>query len=261
MICILRAPGTNCDIETKFCIETFGIKAKIVHINRFLEGKEKLSSYLGLVIPGGFSYGDRVRSGAILAKILSEKLKNDIKDFIKDEKPILGICNGFQVLVESGLLPFSKKLSVSIALGENDSARFEDRWVYLKNVNKGKCIYTKGVDVAYIPVAHKEGKIILPIEKNKKFLKELIDNDQIVFRYAKENGKPAEGQYPYNPNGSFYDIAGICNENGTVFGLMPHPERAFLGIHYPDWRLRNREFGDGYVIFKNMIEYIKKRGF
>ncbi len=259
MICILRAPGTNCDIETKFCIEYLGMEAEIVHVNRLVEGRKKLSDYLGLIIPGGFSYGDRIRSGAILAKILTEKLRNDIKDFIKDEKPILGICNGFQVLIEAGLLPFSKKLVVSLALGENDSAKFEDRWVYLKNVNGGKCIYTKDLDLAYIPVAHKEGKIILPIGEEKKFLKNLIENDQIVFRYAKENGEPAEGEYPYNPNGSFYDIAGICNEDGTIFGLMPHPERAFLGIHYPDWRLKNREFGDGYVIFKNMIDYIKRR--
>lgn len=261
-ICILRAAGTNCDLETKYALEHFKCAAEIVHINQFMKGRKSLLSYDGLVIPGGFSFGDHIRSGAILGKILGEKF-GELKKFAEEERPILGICNGFQVLVEAGLLPGFEGISrqSEAALTKNNSSKYEDRWIYLKDMNKSNYIFTKRIEkLLRMPVAHSEGKFILPPKKEKEYLKKLRENDQIVFCYAKQNGELANGRYPENPNGSISDIAGICNPSGTVFGLMPHPERAFHRITYPDWTRGDlKGEGDGYLIFKNMVDYIRKR--
>ncbi len=260
--CVLRAPGTNCDIETKYSLEHFGCKAEIVHVNQLLKEKKNLSDYSGLVVPGGFSFGDHIRSGAILGKIVANKLGSELTKMAEEGKPILGICNGFQVLVESGILPGFNggALKSQAALGTNTSSKFEDRWVYLKNENKGNCIFTRGVgELTRMPVAHGEGKFILPLGKETEYLDYLKDHDQIAFSYAKDDGKPAKREYPANPNGSIDDIAGICDPSGVVMGMMPHPERAFHRITYPDWTRNNPEdIGDGYIIFKNMVEYAKK---
>ncbi len=260
-LCVLRAPGTNCDIETKYALEYFGCTAEIVHVNQFLKGNKNMLSYSGLVLPGGFSYGDHIRSGAILGKIVGKTLGSEIAKMANEGKPILGICNGFQVLVESGLLPrFDGKIHTQIALGTNASSKFEDRWVHLKNKSRGNCIFTKGVEkLTRMPVAHAEGKFNLPLERKEEFLGHLEENDQIVFLYAEEDGKLADGKYPANPNGSVADIAGICDPSGVVMGMMPHPERAFHRITYPDWTRTGPDgHGDGYLIFKNMVEYAKK---
>lgn len=260
--CVLRAPGTNCDIETKYALEYFDCNAEVIHINRFLEDKADLSDYSSLVIPGGFSFGDHIRSGAILGKIVAKKLGGVITKMASDGKPILGICNGFQVLVESGVLPGFDGSAVKsqAALGTNNSSKFEDRWVYLKNENKSNCIFTKGVNsITRMPVAHGEGKFILPLEKEAEYMEYLREHDQIAFCYATKGGEPANGVYPANPNGSLADIAGICDPSGVVMGMMPHPERAFYRITYPDWtRMGGDGFGDGYAVFKNMVEYAKK---
>jgi phosphoribosylformylglycinamidine synthase len=257
--CILRGPGTNCDIETKVALEHFGCTADILHINKLVKGERKLEEYHGLVIPGGFSYGDRIRSGAIMGKTIKEKFGNQVSQLVDERKPVLGICNGFQVLVEAGLLPGFKK-EQEAALGTNISSRFEDRWVYLLNENKGKCIFTKKIKkITRMPVAHTEGKLILPLGREEEYLKMLEENDQIVFKYSLQDGTPAEGKYPYNPNGSIADIAGICDPSGVVLGMMPHPERAFHRIMYPDWTRTGLEGrGDGHIIFENMVKYVKK---
>lgn len=260
--CILRAPGTNCDIETKYALEHFGCCAEIVHVNQFLKGKKDLSAYSGLVIPGGFSYGDHIRSGAIMGKIVGKKLGTEITKMADEGKPILGICNGFQVLVESGILPrlTGRTLKSQAALGTNTSSKFEDRWVYLRNENRGNCIFTRGVKkLTRMPVAHAEGKLILPLDREKEYLNYLEEHDQMAFCYATNEGELAKGKYPENPNGSIADIAGICDQSGIVMGMMPHPERAFRMITYPDWTRTGAEgFGDGYAIFKNMVDYAKK---
>ncbi|MFQ5974697.1 MAG: phosphoribosylformylglycinamidine synthase I [Candidatus Hydrothermarchaeales archaeon] len=263
IFCLIRAPGTNCDIETHYALEYFGTKAEIVHINQLLKGEKDLASYHGLVIPGGFSFGDHIRSGAILGKTLQCKFGDLLTEFAEESKPILGICNGFQVLVESGLLPGFKDRGtiLNAALGTNTSSKFEDRWVYLKKVNESRCVFTaNGNELVRMPVAHGEGKFILPPEEEERLLNELEKNDQIVYKYAKGEGSLAFGSYPENPNGSFADIAGICNPSGTVFGLMPHPERAFQRITYPDWtRTGLGEIGDGFSIFKNLVDFVAKR--
>ncbi len=248
-VLILRAPGTNCDIETKRCIDFFNMHGEIIHINKLIKGEESLEKYHALIIPGGFSYGDRVRSGAILGKILKEKLGKDLRKFLDEGKPILGICNGFQTLIEAGLFE-------NISLLKNVSNRYECRWVYLKVISD-KTIFTKGMknEILYLPVAHAEGRVFL----NDKTYKNYEESSRIVLKYCKENGEEASLEYPYNPNGSYYDIAGVCDESGLVFGLMPHPERAFYGYLYPDWTRNYREYGHGYKIFKNLYEYLRRK--
>ncbi len=250
---VLRAPGTNCDSETLNAIRNLGAAVDDLRIDRL----SSLGDYHGLVIPGGFSYGDRVRSGAIMGKLMMAKFGSILSEFEEEGKPILGICNGFQVLTEAGLLPAIERGRQEMALGKNSSSRFECRWVHLRLENKGRCILTKGMpSVMRLPVAHGEGKIILPPGEEKAYLATLKRADQIVFGYALSDGRPAGGRYPENPNGSIADIAGICNPKGNVLGMMPHPERAFHKYTYPDWTRNTPEgFGDGYLIFKNMLEY------
>ncbi len=260
--CVLRAPGTNCDLETRYSLEYFGAVAEVVHINKFTRGEKSLEDYHALVIPGGFSYGDHIRSGAIMGKILGEKFGKSVAKFAEEGKPVLGICNGFQVLVESGILPGFDCISPQpqAALATNASSHFEDRWIYLKNVNRGKCIFAKRIEIIHIPVTHGEGRFLLPKKKEKQLLKLLEKNDQIVFRYVTREGRPAKGKYPLNPNGALADIAGICNPEGNVLGMMPHPEKAFHGITHPDWtRSKLRERGDGFAIFENMVRYVERR--
>jgi phosphoribosylformylglycinamidine synthase len=250
--CVIRGPGTNCDIETAYSVSHFGVQAERVHINRLMEGKKDLESYQGLLIAGGFSYGDHIRSGSILGKFLGEKFGDQLEVFIEEGWPVLGICNGFQVLVESGVLPGfdGRSTEPQAVLGTNNSAKYEDRWVYLRNDNREKCIFTRGMKAtSFIPVAHGEGKFIFAKEHEKEYLDLLEKNDQVVFRYAQPNGEAAGGKYPDNPNGALSDIAGICDPTGVVLGMMPHPERAFNRITYPDWTL----------MFKNMVEYVKRR--
>jgi len=249
-VCILRAPGTNCDAETKEAVEHFRVKADIVHINELIKKEKKLSGYSALVVPGGFSFGDHVRAGALLGGILREKFASELSKFNEEEKPILGICNGFQILAECGIFE-------STALLPNSSARFEDRWVHLKK-SKSRCIFTKEMpSLARMPIAHGEGRFTA----DGKTIKKIKKQNLIAFRYASEDGKNANGKYPLNPNGSIEDIAGMTNSKGNVLGLMPHPERAFFKFMYPDWTRRKsngaERHGNGYFIFKNMIEHIK----
>ena len=260
---MLRVGGTNCDWETKLALEDAGAEAVVLHMNRAL--REGLSSYHMVVIPGGFSYGDYVRAGAIWAKKLAAKMGRELERLVEDGRLLLGICNGFQVLVEAGFLPgFEGRSEVPQAsLAVNESARFECRWVYLKNVNGGRCIFTRLVEPGAklrMPVAHAEGRFILPRGREAEYLERMKANDQLVFQYCDEEGRPAGGRYPYNPNGSLLDIAGICNPRGNVMGLMPHPERAHFGWQLPDWtRLKEPpSHGDGALIFRSAVNYVER---
>jgi phosphoribosylformylglycinamidine synthase len=249
---VLRAPGTNCDKETANCLESLGMDARILHIKKILDRDVKFSEFDGLIIPGGFSYGDHVRAGALLGKILGERFTKELQKFSDNGKPILGICNGFQVLVECGLLPGGNRRG---ALTTNLSSKFECRWVDLK-VEKSDCVFTRELsDSIKLPVAHGEGRFLVEPDK----LKTLNSEGQITLRYARKDGESAKCVYPDNPNGSLEDIAGISDKSGIVFGLMPHPERAFHRYTHPDWTRSNESDlrGDGYKIFKNMVEYIK----
>ncbi|MFQ5758796.1 MAG: phosphoribosylformylglycinamidine synthase subunit PurQ [Candidatus Bathyarchaeia archaeon] len=264
-VCIMRVGGTNCDSETKRAFDDLGVRAEIVHVNE-LGKRGSLIDYSALVIPGGFSHGDYVRAGAILAKEIMVKLGKSLREFVREERPILGICNGFQVLVEMGLLPGFDGIGryPEAALATNIPIGYRCAWIYIKHENFGRCVFTRKMPkdrVLRIPVAHAEGRFIFSKEREKGYLKRLYDNDQLVFRYCDENGRYAEDEYPSNPNGAFHDIAGICDPNGTILGLMPHPERAYFSWQLPDWTKREAisSYGDGRLIFESMVNYLEER--
>jgi phosphoribosylformylglycinamidine synthase I len=240
---ILRAPGTNCDGETAFALEQAGSQVESVHINELVRVPELLFHYQIMVIPGGFTYGDDISGGKILANELKLKLGDEIRKFVADGRLILGICNGFQVMVKAGILPQSSPLT----LAGNDSGRFECRWVYLRVNENSPCIFTRGISTLYLPVAHGEGKVVM-VEDGML---------NVALYYADENGNIKAG-YPYNPNGSLNDIAGICDASGRIFALMPHPERFVRWSQHPRWtREPARERGDGFRIFLNAVAWAK----
>lgn len=251
-VCVLFAAGTNCDAETAYAFRLVGAQTETVHINDLKAGRVKVSSFHILAIPGGFSYGDYIASGRILANELRHNLADQITTFLQNSGLIIGICNGFQVLVKSGLLPaFSRPFErQSVTLDSNDSGRYEDRWVRLKT-EPSVCVFTQGLpEFIELPVAHAEGKFIVG---NNSILRKLDTGRQIVFRYVDANGFP--GRYPDNPNGSVESIAGICDPTGRIFGLMPHPERNILREHHPNWRHRPPAQPDGIAIFERAVRY------
>ncbi len=257
-VCVLRTAGTNCDKETAFAFSLAGADAQLIHINSLIGKENSLDSYQILALPGGFSYGDDIASGKILANELKYKLFEGLNKFINDGKLIIGICNGFQVLVKSGILPGNDIWRQEASLIINDSGKFEDRWVYLSSAGGKsgepacKCVWTKGIaEVIYLPVAHGEGKFVV---EDKSVISRIRKNGQIVLRYCDIKGKSCG--YPDNPNGSVEDIAGICDSSGRIFGLMPHPERHVNLSQHPRWS--SKKSGDGLKIFENGVNYIKK---
>lgn len=262
---ILRTAGTNCDKEAKLAMETVGAQTEFVHINQIIRKQKKLKDYNVLFIPGGFSYGDDVASGKILANEIKFKIFDQVKDFSEQGKIIIGICNGFQVLVKAGLLPGPtlKKGETggfyqTATLTNNDSGKFECRWIHLKFNENTRCVFMdKYKEVITLPIAHGEGKFIAD---NSQTLNRIIDDNYVVFSYVDENGNP--DKYPVNPNGSVADIAGITNESGNIFGMMPHPERFISRYQHPFWtrlkKLSNNDEGDGLELFRNLVNYVKK---
>ena len=258
-VCVLRTAGTNCDKETAFAFLKAGAEPELVHVNGLISGQKRLDDYQILALPGGFSYGDDIAAGKILANELKCRLSAELKKFVGDGKLIIGICNGFQILVKSGLLPGNDLLEQEASLIINDSAKFEDRWVYLKAKSlklkaKSLCVWTKDLpEVIYLPVAHGEGKFVA---KDEQLVNSLKHGGQVVFQYCKADG--ALAGYPYNPNGSMESIAGICDDTGRILGLMPHPERHIEALQHPRAGSGSGGQGDGLRIFKNGVEYIKK---
>jgi len=247
---ILRAPGTNCDMETVFAFEQAGSIVESAHINELIRREKPLSNYQIMVIPGGFTYGDDISGGKILANELRLKLGEDIQRFVDDGRLILGICNGFQVLLKAGFLPrWNGETRPLITLAANDSGKFECRWVHLRINETTHCIFVQGISNMYLPVAHGEGKVLAEPGVTEKL--------NVVLYYTDEEGDILAG-YPYNPNGSVGNIAGICDVSGRVFGLMPHPERFVRWTQHPKWlREPRRDYGDGLQIFINAVEWAK----
>jgi phosphoribosylformylglycinamidine synthase subunit PurQ / glutaminase len=253
-VLVLRAAGTNCDKETLFAFEQAGATGDPVHINRLRETPSLLNDYQILVIPGGFSYGDDISAGKIFAVRLRHELGDRLAEFVQGDKLVLGICNGFQVLVKTGLLPepeLKGEFSQKVTLSDNDSGKYEDRWVWLKSYSK-KCKFINAGETIYLPVAHGEGKFI---PRDDGTFRQLQANDQIVFRYVDKQGNPG-GPFPINPNGSVDDIAGICDPSGKIFGLMPHPERHIDVTQNPHWTTRQgKQKPGGIKIFEKAVKY------
>lgn len=254
-VLVLRTAGTNCDMETAFAFDCVGASVDLMHINRLASQEIDIMDYHILAIPGGFTYGDDIASGKILANELIHKINGPLYEFVNNARLIIGICNGFQVLVKAGLLPnIYTGFYIEASLSLNTSGKFEDRWTYLKPVKKNNCIWTKGIKGSiYLPVAHGEGKFI---PKDKDIQKRLWENNQVVLQYIDAEGNL--GGFPWNPNGSVDNIAGICDPTGRIFGLMPHPERHFLGQQHPRWTREGlKRQGDGARIFENGVRYAK----
>ncbi len=258
-VLILRAPGTNCDRETAFAFERAGAKTERLHINRLLENPARFDEFEILCLPGGFSYGDDVAAGRILANQIEHHLAEALNRFKEAGKLILGICNGFQILIKSGVLfDVDAEAGRPATLTWNDSGQFEDCWTELV-VDGTKSVFFKDVKRMYLPVAHAEGKFVT---RDVETFSQLEAAGQLVLRYGplSEETKPDATTgilpYPDNPNGAWGNVAGACDATGRVLGLMPHPERHIERTHHPRWtRLETKETGDGFAIFRNAVDY------
>ncbi len=269
---VLTGYGLNCDYETDFSLRMAGADPERIHINDLIACGEKgarvgLDNYHILVLGGGFSWADDHGAGVIMAARLRYNIGEEIEEFIRKGRLIIGICNGFQALVNLGLLPGfdGDYRSRKIALTYNESGNFVDTWVRLKIKEDTVCVFTKGISSIELPVRHGEGKFYA----EKGIIDRLIKKNQVVIQYADKEGNPAEGRWPFDPNGSLYDIAGICDSTGRIFGLMPHPEAYNHFTNHPDWVLKREELarmgktiekeeGEGIAIFRNAVRYIRE---
>lgn len=253
---ILRTAGTNCDGETAYAFELAGARTEKVHVNQLIREPEMLHRFQMLALPGGFSYGDDIAAGRILANQLAHHLRDALRVFIESGKPVIGICNGFQVLVKTDLLPgpLAGRGGQTCTLAHNDSGRFIDRWIRLGS-QSNKCIWTAGLDDMDLPIAHGEGKFV-PADDSVR--RALWDNDQVALVYVNADGSAAGGQSPANPNGSVDDIAGVCDSTGLVFGLMPHPERYVDAMQHPAWTRQAplSPSGAGLKVFQNAVRHV-----
>lgn len=260
---ILRTAGTNCNNETEYAFTLAGAAADSLHINQLLENPKKVDDYQIFVIPGGFSYGDDIGAGRLFANEIKFRLIDVLIDFYEQNKLILGICNGFQVLVNLGFLPDSRaestgKINASdlhqtASLHWNTSYKFESRWVNIRIPDKCNSVFLQDIQAIMLPVAHAEGRFII---NDTNLLEQMKNNGQISMQYVNPDGSKV--CYPENPNGSIEDIAGINDSSGRILGLMPHPERFLHNHNHPQWtRIEKKVSGDGLKIFENATIFFK----
>jgi len=263
--------GLNCDYETDYALKLAGAESYPVHINELIQAKKsggtsRLDTYHILVIGGGFSWADDHGAGVVLASKLKYNLGEEIARFIEQGKLIIGICNGFQTLVNLGLLPgfdgdYRERRA---AITYNDSGNFINAWVNLKVNPDSPCIFTKNIAAIDLPVRHGEGKFYAADED----IEQLVKNNQVALQYSDENGETAHGRWPENPNGSLMDIAGICDPTGRIFGMMPHPEAFNHPTNHPSWTRKKEQLlregkspegleGEGVKIFRNAVDHVK----
>lgn len=251
-VLILHANGTNRDLDISHAFELAGAQPEIIHLNQLRANKTNWQDYQILAIPGGFSYADVLGAGRIFALDLRTYFTDEMTAFIASGKPVIGICNGFQVLVKTGLLPNMQSKQIDVTLTFNAQGQFECRWATLLPQSK-KCLWTENLsEPIYCPVAHGEGNFTL---QDSKLLNVLKQNDQIALCYATDQQQLANSTYPFNPNGSIADIAGVCNLRGNVLGLMPHPENHILHYQHPRWT-RGESGSLGLRLFENGVRYV-----
>lgn len=269
-VCVLRAPGTNCDPETAHAFEMCGARAERVHLLRILEDPAVLSGFQALCIPGGFSYGDDIGAGVIFSSHLRGQLSEAIQEFLTADKLVLGICNGFQTLLKSGILPdgaagisSDSDTERDVTLTWNDNGRYTSLWVTLANLSSNN-VFLRGIDRIEMPLAHAEGRLVV---RDPAILDEWRKNGQAALCYCHAGDDPGSDAerwltedvaYPENPNGSFANIAGLGDKTGRVLGLMPHPERFIHATQHPEWTRRKlRGEGHGLKLFRNAVEYFE----
>ena len=259
---IMSGYGINSEMETKEALARAGMDADIIHINDFIDRRQKMADYRLLVFPGGFSYGDDTGAGNAYANRVRNNLWNDLTEFLEGDNLVLGICNGFQILANLGLVPaFDKKFKRDIALMPNQKGVLECRYVTIKPVVNN--LWTKGIERIVCPVSHGEGNFSC----SKETLLRLKNQKMVAFTYCREDLKSADGEYPFNPNGSTADIAGITSEDGKVLAMMPHPERAMEFVNLYDWTLQKEKLKRQQLpvpaeslnmkLFRNMVDYFQ----
>jgi phosphoribosylformylglycinamidine synthase len=248
---ILKGPGTNCDVETRFACERVGFEARVTLIGEFLRDSSILDRTALFIVPGGFSYGDDLGAGTVMGNQL--RLVHDrLWNYIRTGGLVLGICNGFQILTRAGLLPDPMSGEQTVSLSFNESGRYEDRWVRLKIVST-RSVFLRQEGTMELPVAHAEGRFVV---RDEGLLDLMKKNGQVVLQYVDEFGAPA--RYPGNPNGSLEGVAGICDSSGRVLGLMPHPERFQDLLQHPRWTRRRPREGEGLQFFRNAFDYCSR---
>ena len=249
-VVVLRAAGINCDEEVMHCWQLAGARPTLMHVNRLAEKPSILDEYTIVTIPGGFSYGDDIAAGQILAQRILLELEKPFRRLVDRGGGLLGICNGFQILVKTGLLPGGDAGRDQVTVTYNDSAKFEARWVRLE-VATGHCVFLTPETCLELPIEHAEGKVVTASDT---IVKQLEDNGQVAVRYVDADGR--YDRYPANPNGSIAGIAGLCDPTGRIFGLMPHPDRHFDHTHHPCWTRREPTGPpDGLTVFQNAVTY------
>ncbi len=266
---VMGGYGLNCDAETAHVFRLAGAQTERVHINQLTSGAVRLADFHILAFIGGFSWADDHGAGVILATKLRRHLERDLDAFIDGGGYVIGICNGFQALVNLGLLPAfgGARFRREVALTYNDCGNFRNQWVHLRTEGS-PCVFTRGLDGLELPVRHAEGKFVADPE----ILARLEEGRQVVLRYARPDGSAAGGEFPLNPNGSMNDIAGICDPTGRIFGLMPHPEAFSHYTNHPEWtrwvwadpaavpRETAEERGVGMAFFQNVVDAVRQTG-
>ncbi len=252
-VCILRADGINCDEELSYAFQKYGGDCEFIHVNELRDKSRKLKEFNILAIPGGFAYGDDIVSGKILATELVSFLRNQLEEFVTKGSQVIGICNGFQVLVRTGLLPFNHIGEMDVTLTNNDSGHFECRFVKVRiEDSRAVCLKPYVGQIVDIAVNHGEGKFYT--DNNTLTL---IENENLVFvRYVDDHGSPTQ-KYPENPNGALNAIAGVTDPTGHIIGLMPHPEKIVDLTQHPNWRRGNVKALGGFI-FEGMIKFAKE---
>ncbi len=264
LTCIITGYGINADYELKEAFRLAGSRAKRVHINDIIKNPQLLERYHILAFPGGFSFGDHLGSGKVFSNLFKQNLKRQLDKFLQEGKLIIGICNGFQVLVKMGILPNLRgNWEQEVSLIHNLSGKFEDRWVRVKFNEKSHCVWTRGIKELELPVRHGEGRFVV---RSEEILETLIKENMVTLQYTwlVKTGKPTgkedeEIPYPDNPNGSVGNIAGICDQTGRILGLMPHPEAFLIPQNHPRWSRKTPHPPNALIIFRNGVNYIRER--